>query len=62
MYQQGVTPLLQVHDELAFSVSSAEQALGYAEVMKNAIKLSVPSQCDIDLGESWGEAKPLENT
>ena len=60
LYEQGVVPLLQVHDELAFSVTSAEQALGYAEIMKNAIKLSVPSQCDIDLGPSWGEAVPLE--
>jgi DNA polymerase I-like protein with 3'-5' exonuclease and polymerase domains len=60
IYESGKTPLLQVHDELAFSVCSEEEAVGYAEAMENAIKIKVPCKCDIDYGPSWGEATPLE--
>jgi DNA polymerase I-like protein with 3'-5' exonuclease and polymerase domains len=62
IYQAGKTPLLQVHDELAFSVSSEEEAIGYAKAMENAINIKVPCKCDIDYGPSWGEARPLGNS
>jgi len=60
LYDQGVVPLLQVHDELCFSVNTQEQAREYATVMENAIPLEVPSKCDIDWGPSWGEARPMD--
>jgi DNA polymerase I-like protein with 3'-5' exonuclease and polymerase domains len=60
LYDQGVVPLLQVHDELCFSVNTQEQAREYAAVMENAIPLEVPSKCDIDWGPSWGEARPMD--
>jgi len=47
---------LQVHDEIALSVYSKEEALEAAEIMKNAVELEVPSKVDIELGPSWGEA------
>jgi DNA polymerase-1 len=59
IYESGVVPLLQIHDELACSVQSAEQAQDIARLMEQALPLKVPSKCDIDLGPSWGEAKPL---
>ena len=60
IYESGVVPLLQIHDELACSVQSAEQAQDIARIMEQALPLRVPNKCDIDLGPSWGEAKPLE--
>ena len=59
IYESGVVPLLQIHDELACSVQSAEQAQNISRIMEQALPLKVPSKCDIDLGPSWGEAKPL---
>jgi len=55
IYESGTTPLLQVHDELAFSVASIEQAKQLAEMMENALPLAVPSKCDIEIGPNWGE-------
>lgn len=60
VYQAGYTPMLQVHDELAFSVDTLEEAKKLEELMINAIELVVPSKCDIELGPSWGEAKEIE--
>jgi DNA polymerase I-like protein with 3'-5' exonuclease and polymerase domains len=48
---------LQVHDELALSVQNKEQAQAAAEIMANAVRLEVPSRCDVEVGPSWGEAK-----
>jgi len=57
---QGDIPLLQIHDELAFSVEDEAHAKKLAEIMENAIKLTVPNRCDIDIGPSWGEAVPIK--
>jgi DNA polymerase I-like protein with 3'-5' exonuclease and polymerase domains len=59
LYESGVVPLLQIHDELACSVKSAEQAQDIARIMEQALPLRVPNKCDIDIGPSWGEAKPF---
>jgi DNA polymerase I-like protein with 3'-5' exonuclease and polymerase domains len=52
----GQVPLLQVHDELAFSVDGVEDARGLSKIMSEAVPLCVPNKCDIDIGPSWGEA------
>lgn len=57
--QAGHLPMLQVHDELAFSVDSIEQAKEISEIMSSAVPLCVPNKCDIDFGPSWGEAKDV---
>jgi len=57
-YKQGYKPLLQIHDELCFSINSEEDVKGVKEVMENAIEnLKVPFKVDVALGRSWGEAK-----
>ncbi len=60
LYEAGELPLVQVHDELGCSVMDADHARRIREVMEEAIPLRVPNRCDIDLGPTWGEAKPLE--
>jgi len=52
----GYLPMLQVHDELAFSVKDAEEAKAIRKIMEDALPLCVPNQCDIDLGPNWGDA------
>ena len=54
--EAGEIPLLQIHDELAFSVEDKRHAEMLAHVMENAIELTVPNHCDIEIGPSWGEA------
>ena len=57
LYKAGKLPMLQVHDELAMSVSGRPEAEEIAQVMETAVALEVPSKCDIEIGPSWGEAK-----
>jgi DNA polymerase I-like protein with 3'-5' exonuclease and polymerase domains len=59
VYKAGYTPMLQVHDELAFSVDTLEEAKLLEKLMIDAIQLVVPNKCDIELGPSWGEAKEI---
>ena len=59
VYEAGYIPLVQVHDELAFSVDTLEEARYLEKLMIEAIELVVPSKCDIELGPSWGEAKEI---
>lgn len=52
----GLPLQLQVHDEVLAGVESREQAEQIATVMRECVQLRVPSQVDIELGPSWGEA------
>jgi DNA polymerase I-like protein with 3'-5' exonuclease and polymerase domains len=57
-YKAGYKPLLQIHDELCFSINNENDIKGVKEIMENAIEnLKVPFKVDIALGRSWGEAK-----
>jgi len=56
IYKAGVLPLLQVHDELAFSVADEAEAKTLAGIMCDAIDLKVPMQTDIEMGSSWGDS------
>ena len=57
LYQAGYLPMLQIHDELAMSVKSLDEAKTVANIMENALTLEVPSLCDVEIGPSWGEAR-----
>ena len=57
-YKEGFQPLLQIHDELCFSINEESDIVKVKEVMENAIEeLKVPFKVDLALGRSWGEAK-----
>ena len=57
-YKAGFMPLLQIHDELCFSIGNEKELETVKERMENAVEsLKVPSKVDIALGRSWGEAK-----
>ena len=57
LYKEGLVPLTAIHDELAMSVKSREQAEYIADIMTKAVPLEVPNKCDVEIGPSWGEAK-----
>jgi len=57
-YKQGFKPMLQIHDELCFSINEESDIIKVKEIMENAIEgLKVPSKVDCAIGSSWGQAK-----
>ena len=56
VYEAGKIPLIQIHDELALSVSGREEAEAIAKQMEQAIELEVPNRCDVEIGANWGSA------
>jgi DNA polymerase-1 len=57
IYKTGKIPLIQIHDEVAMSVASREEAENIAKLMTDAVPLEVPNKCDVEIGPSWGEAE-----
>ena len=58
-YNTGHRPLLQIHDELCFNISSEKDKQEIVNKMEHClddIPLKVPSKVDIALGDNWGEA------
>lgn len=47
---------LQVHDELASSVTSRMDGERIGEIMRNVMPANVPFRVDLEYGPSWGEA------
>jgi len=55
LYEEGIIPHIQIHDELDISVESDEQAKKIVEIMENAVTLAVPNKVDYESGETWGD-------
>lgn len=56
VYESGIVPLIQIHDELAISVKDKAQADSVARIMEDSIPLEVPNACSVEVGKSWGTA------
>ena len=54
-YNEGLTPMLTVHDELCFNIESDDQVDRIKEIMETGIPLKVPSKIDVDIKKDWGE-------
>ena len=55
-YNEGLVPMLTVHDELCFSIESQEQADRITEIMTTCVPdLNVPFEVDAALVDNWGE-------
>jgi DNA polymerase I-like protein with 3'-5' exonuclease and polymerase domains len=48
--------MLQIHDEIAFSVADKKAAEEAAVLMRDSVKLLVPSRVDVEVGTSWGDS------
>jgi len=57
LYNEGIVPHVQVHDELDISIESETQAKKIIEIMENAVTLAVPNKVDYESGSNWGEIK-----
>ena len=57
LYENGIVPHIQIHDEVNISVESDKQAEDIIKIMESAINLEVPNKVDFDSGADWGEIK-----
>jgi hypothetical protein len=56
-WKEDLVPMLQMHDDLNFSLSDEKQSLRIKEIMRDAIPLRVPVKVDSEYGRSWGLAR-----
>jgi DNA polymerase I-like protein with 3'-5' exonuclease and polymerase domains len=57
LYKEGITPHIQVHDELDISVINDLEAAKIKDVMENAVDLKIPNKVDYEAGPNWGSIK-----
>ena len=57
LYENGILPHIQVHDELDISVENDQQATEIIKIMEEAIALEVPNKVDYESGKNWGDIK-----
>lgn len=56
-WREGLLPLIQLHDELGFSLSNEKIGKRVGEIMREAVRLRVPMRVDEEWGRTWGTAK-----
>lgn len=59
MHREGLTPHIQVYDEINTTIYEDAQARRIQHIMEHACELSVPFVADPDVGPSWGEVEEL---
>ena len=57
LHKEGIVPMIQIHDELCISLKNEEQKETAKYIMENCVKLEIPSEVDVEIGENWGEIK-----
>ena len=60
LWEEGIVPHVQVHDEVDISIQDEEQAKKVVEIMENCVELSVPLVVDTELGPNWGETEDIK--
>jgi DNA polymerase I-like protein with 3'-5' exonuclease and polymerase domains len=53
--EAGITPMIQIHDELNVSYENEQGADKVKEIMEQAVPLKVPNKVDFEDGECWGD-------
>ena len=53
--EAGITPMIQLHDELNVSYENEKEAIKIKEIMEQAVPLKVPNKVDFEDGECWGD-------
>ena len=57
LYNEGILPHIQIHDEVDISIESDKKAERVIEIMESAIELKVPNKVDYEKGFNWGDIK-----
>ena len=55
LHKEGITPHIQVHDELDISVDNNADKI--KDIMESAVELEVPNKVDYESGLNWGTIK-----
>jgi DNA polymerase I-like protein with 3'-5' exonuclease and polymerase domains len=55
LYNEGIIPHIQIHDELDISVKDDNHAKKIVEIMESAVTLAIPNKVDYESGETWGD-------
>jgi DNA polymerase I-like protein with 3'-5' exonuclease and polymerase domains len=55
LHKEGITPHIQVHDELDISVDGNAEKI--KNIMESAVELEVPNKVDYESGPNWGTIK-----
>ncbi len=56
-WDENLVPLLQMHDELSFSLTDPEAGKRIEEIMRTVYTCTVPFLVDAEWGTTWGDAK-----
>ena len=57
LHKEGITPLIQVHDELDISVAEPETASVIQEIMETCVDMQIPSVVDAEFRSELGRSK-----
>ena len=57
LYEQGILPQIQIHDELCLSVKDDKQAEGIKKTMETALPLLINNKVSYKKGKNWGSVK-----
>jgi len=59
LYKQGITPHIQIHDELDISIPLGEKdnSKDIIRIMEKAVTLQIPNKVDYESGPNWGTIK-----
>jgi len=55
LYNEGIVPHIQIHDELDISIANPIEAEKIIEIMEAAVQLKVPNKVDYETGDNWGD-------
>jgi DNA polymerase I-like protein with 3'-5' exonuclease and polymerase domains len=57
LYEKGIIPHIQIHDELCVSIKDEETRIMVQKTMEEAIILKVNNKVDYEYGPNWGSLK-----
>ena len=57
LYEKGIIPHIQIHDELCISINGGYMANVIQNVMEQSIPLEVKNKVDFESGPNWGNIK-----
>ena len=55
LYENGIVPHIQIHDEVNISVESDKKAEDIIKIMESAVTLEVLNKVDYEKGDDWGQ-------
>ena len=57
LYEKGILPQIQIHDELCLSIKNDKEAARVKNIMETAIPLIVDNKVNYKKGKNWGNIK-----